>query len=442
VTAVDVTRDARDLLVELYRAALDGANIEALTASAVAAIPVERRRRVWLFAAGKAAGSMATAAIGTLQRELSEIAGGVVIAPGPVTLSTGAVASCVGDHPVPDRRSFDAAARIGAVIQQKRGADLGVVLLSGGTSSLIGAPLPGLSEADLSRLYDLLLRAGIDIHEMNAVRKRFARWAAGRLALALAPARTYCFAISDVPGDDVASIGSGPCVPDPTSIQQVIDILKRAELFSKIPTGLRQYVVDVARGVIPETPKASHPAFAHVTAQVIATNTVALKAAAAAARRAGTVPTVHERVLIGDAATAGAHIAESLLELRATAKLGTTACALWGGETTVRVPSAIPGGRCQELALSAAQRLARAGDAGAGITLLAAGTDGRDGNTEAAGAFVDAGTWAAISAAGRDPLADLSNHRAHDALASAQALFAPGPTGTNVMDVVLGVVRV
>jgi len=442
VTAVDVTRDARDLLSELYRAAVDGAHIETLTANAVAAIPVERRRRVWLFAFGKAAGPMASAALGTLQRELSEVAGGVVVAPASVSMSAASVSSCVGDHPVPDRRSFDAAARIGAVVQQKRGSDVSVVLLSGGTSSLVGGPLPGLSEADLSRLFELLLRAGIDIHEMNAVRKRFARWAAGRLALALAPARTYCFAVSDVPGDDVASIGSGPCVPDPTSIQQVIDILKRAELFSRIPTGFRQYIVDVARGVIPETPKASHPAFAHVTAQVIATNTAALKAAAAAARRAGTSPTVHERVLIGDAATAGAQIAESLLEMRATVKLGTTVCALWGGETTVRVPGAIPGGRCQELALAAAQRLARAGDAAAGITLLAAGTDGRDGNTDVAGAFVDAGTWSVIAAAGRDPLADLTDHRAHEALASAHALFAPGPTGTNVMDVVLGVVRV
>jgi hydroxypyruvate reductase len=439
----DGTAAARDLLTALYRAAVDGSNIEALTANAVAAIPVERRRRVWLFAFGKAAAAMTTAAVTTLQRELNEIVGGIVVGSGSAEPTIGPIKVLLGDHPVPGRRSFDAAVAIGQVVMQKRGADLGIVLLSGGTSSLIAGPLASMHEADLTRLYELLLRSGLDIHEMNTVRKRFGRWAAGRLALALAPARTYCFAVSDVPGDDIASIGSGPCVPDPTTVNQAIDILKRAELFSRMPASFRQHLADSARGVVPDTPKASHPAFAHVTPHVIANNAGALRAAAAAARRAGALSIVHERVLVGDAATAGAQIAESLLEVRATAKLGSTTCVMWGGETTVRVPDTeIAGGRCQELALAAAQRLGRAGDAASGITLLAAGTDGRDGNTDAAGAFADSSTWSTIAAAGRDALADLQDHRAHDALAAAHALFAPGATGTNVMDVVLGVVRV
>jgi len=443
VTTADTTTTTRDLLTGLYRAAVDGSNIEALTANAVAAIPMERRRRVWLFAFGKAAPAMAAAAVTTLQRELSEIAGGMVVAAGSAEPTVGSLRTLTGDHPVPGRRSFDAASALGHIVTQKRGADLGIVLISGGTSSLIAGPLPSMGETDVTRLHEMLLRSGLDIHDMNTVRKRFGRWAAGRLALALAPARTYCFAVSDVPGDDIASIGSGPCVPDPTTVHQAIEILKRAELFSQIPASFRQYLVDSVRGVVPDTPKVSHPAFAHVTPHVIANNAGALRAAAAAARRAGASTTVHERVLVGDAATAGAQIAESLLEVRATAKLGSTVCVLWGGETTVRVPVAgVPGGRCQELALAAAQRLGRAGDTASGITLLAAGTDGRDGNTDAAGAFADSSTWGAIAAAGRDPLADLQDHRAHDALGAAHALFVQGPTGTNVMDVVLGVVRV
>lgn len=437
------TQDARDLLIGLYRAAIEGSDVRALTENAVAAIPTERRRRVWLFGFGKASAAMTSAAAAVVQRDLGVLVGGIVVTVDGVDPAPAPVMTVVGDHPIPDRRSFDAAAQVGQVVSHKRGADLSIVLLSGGTSSLIGAPIHGMSEADLSQLYNLLLRSGLDIHEMNAVRKRFARWAAGRLALALAPARTYCFAVSDVPGDDIGSIGSGPCVPDLVTVNHVVDVLKRSELFSRIPASFRQHLADTARGVVPETPKPAHPAFAHVTAHVIANNAGALKAAAAGARRAGITTTLHERVLVGDAATAGAQIAESLIELRATARLGSTACAMWGGETTVRVPSTdVPGGRCQELALAAAQRLAHAGNEATGITLLAAGTDGRDGNTEAAGAFADAGTWNAIAGAGRDPLGDLQSHRAHEALAAAQALFVSGPTGTNVMDVVIGVVRV
>lgn len=434
---------ARALLEDLYRAAIGGADLRSLTAGAVGGIPLARQRRVWLFAFGKAAAAMADAAIGALRRELNEIAGGVVVAPEECP-SLGAVIALAGDHPIPRRRSLEAAARIGEVIARKRGADLGIVLISGGTSSLIGAPLrmEGIEQGELSQLYDLVLRSGMAIHEMNAVRKRFTLWSAGRLALALAPARTYCFAVSDVPGDDLESIGSGPCVPDTARADDVIDILQRHDLYTRIAPGFRRYLVDTARGVIAETPKPEHPAFAHVTARVIAGNSQALTAAAAAARRAGAVAIVDQATLVGDAATAGVRIADALIAARETAAPNGITCHLWGGETTVRLGSSrSAGGRCQELALSAACHLARAGERAAGITILAAGTDGRDGNTSAAGAFVDATTCSAIAASGRDPQSDLEEHRAHDSLAAVHALFSPGATGTNVMDVVFGLVR-
>jgi glycerate-2-kinase len=433
---------AREHLIDLYCAAVAGANVESLTANAVASVPLERRRRVWVFSFGKAAHAMAHAAVSTLERSLAEVAGGVIVAPDSADSPSATVAAIVGDHPIPGRRSFNAATRIAQLIAQKRSGELGIVLLSGGASSLIGAPLRGLSESDLSQLYELLLGSGLDIHQMNAVRKRFSCWAAGRLALALAPARTYCFAVSDVPRDDLATIGSGPCVPDPTRIQQVIQLLESVQLFGKISSSFRQYVLDSARGAIPETPKASHPAFAHVSARVIANNASALAGAAAAARRLGFVTVVREDPLAGDAATAGVRLAETLIAARDRAERGSTQCFVWGGETTVALNGpAPPGGRCQELALAASKHLAEAGERARGVTLLAAGTDGRDGPTDAAGAVVDESTWGAIGAAGRDPAAALRAHDSHDALRTGKALFSPGLSGTNVMDVAIGLVE-
>jgi len=433
---------ARELLHDLYGAAVGGANVESLTASALASVPLKRRERVWVFAFGKAAQGMASAAVTALQRSLAEIPGGLVVAPEPAEAPFGTVSAIVGDHPVPSRRSFLAAARINDVITAKRGADTGIVLISGGASSLIGAPLRGMSEADFTQLYTLLFGSGLDIQSMNAIRKRLSLWGAGRMALRLAPAPTYCFAISDVPGDDLATIGSGPCVPDPTRVHEVIEALQRSGLYAQIAPAFQRYLSDVARGVTPETPKATHPAFAHVTARVIANNTVALKAAATAARNSGCHAVIQEQPLVGDAAAAGARVAETLLRSRETVAPGQMHAFIWGGETTVSLNGSTPaGGRCQELALAASKYLANAGERAAGITLLAAGTDGRDGPTDAAGAVVDASTWTAILNNGRDPEAALRAHESYDALARANALFAPGTTGTNVMDITIGLVR-
>ena len=434
---------ARERLIELYSAAIAGANVESLTADAVASVPLERRSRVWLFAFGKAANGMASAAFTALKRGLAEVAGGVVVAPEAGDSPSGAIAALAGDHPIPGRRSFDAAERIAQTVSQKRGGDLGVLLLSGGASSLIGAPLKGLSEPDYIALCELLVASGLDIGRLNAVRKRFSRWGAGRMALALAPAQTFCFAVSDVPDNDIASIGSGPCVPDPTTAQVVTEVLESSRLLGKLAPPFRQYLISVARGTVPETPKPRHPAFAHVTARVIATNTVALTAAASFARRAGLSPVVHDAPLTGDAASAGARIAAALVDARGSAPNAGPRVFLWGGETTVRLNGngATPaGGRCQEFALAAAQRLSESGDRARGITILAAGTDGRDGVTNAAGAVVDASTWGRIRELGRDPARALEHHDSHAALATANALFAPGLTGTNVMDVTIALV--
>lgn len=413
-----------------------------MTARAVDALHIDRMRRVWVFAFGKAAHPMAAAAVASLLRSLHQIVGGVVVTPDAAAPPYPTLVALKGDHPVPGRSSFAAAAKIGDITPGRRGNDVAVVLISGGASSLIGAPLRGMNENDLSALYELLLGSGLDIGSMNAVRKRFTRWGAGRLALALAPAATYCLAMSDVADDDLGVIGSGPCVPDATNVDDVTNILKRANLLARIPQTHRDYLTQVGRGTIPDTPTKAHPAFAHVTARVIGNNRLAVDAAAAAAQSAGLSTEVGATRLTGEASRAGEAIAKQLLDARARGASGT--CFVWGGETTVTLGSGAShtgGGRCQELALAAARVLAQAGDGAAGITLLAAGTDGRDGATDAAGAIVDATTWAAIAAAGREPAHALAAHESHTALRLAGALVPRRDTGTNVNDLVIGVVN-
>ncbi|MGH7670707.1 MAG: DUF4147 domain-containing protein, partial [Gemmatimonadaceae bacterium] len=358
----------RALLDALFAAAIEGAEPGAATSQALSAIPTARHQRRWLFAVGKAAHPMAAATVAALQRSLLSVAGGLIVAPEDAPSPTASVVAVRGDHPVPGRHSFAAAARLADAVGGMRSNDLAIVLISGGASSLIGAPMRGMSEADFSHVYEMLLNSGLDIHAVNAVRKRFSRWSGGRLALALAPAATYCLAVSDVIGDDLSSIGSGPCVPDPYTVKDVIDILQQARLFQRLAPSFREHLTSTQRGLTPETPKSSHPAFAHVTTRVIVNNRVALDAAEAKARALGiTHATVADAPLDGPSADVGAAMARALIARRAQAG-GKASVLICGGETTVAIPQpmltpamrarsdsgALPpipqprGGRCQE----------------------------------------------------------------------------------------------
>ena len=428
--------------MQLFDAAVAASSPGTATARAIDEIVIDRACRVWIYAFGKAALPMASAAVTSLARSMHSVVGGIVVSPegGPAPYPT--LVSMRGDHPIPAGHSFAAAAKIAEVAAGRRGSDVAIVLLSGGASSLIAAPLRGMNEADLVTLYELMLGSGLDIAATNIVRKRFTRWSAGRLALALAPAATHCLAVSDVADDDLAMIGSGPCVPDTATVKDVTAILTRAGLMGRIPETHRAYLTGVERGTIPETPTAAHPAFAHVSARVIGNNALAVIGAANAAREAGEPTRVVPQRLEGEAARAGESIARQLLELRADPS--GDRCIIWGGETTVTLRSsgarASGGGRCQELALAAARVLHQAGDSADGISILAAGTDGRDGATDACGAIVDRTTWSAIAADGRDPIHALQAHESNGALRLANALIPRRTTGTNVNDVVVGLI--
>lgn len=444
--------DPRALLTDLYWAAVTAAAPGPALRAALTSRTVRSARRVHILALGKAAGPMAGAAVAVLAERDQTPAGGLLVVPEPTESPHPRLRVSIGDHPQPGAGSLAAAQALGQVATAIRPEDEVWVLLSGGTSSLIAAPVAGLEGTDLGALYRLLLGSGLDITAMNQIRKRFSRWSGGRLAARLAPAQVKNFTISDVIGDDLGAIGSGPCVPDPCSAADVRAALVSAGLWPATPPALRDYLGAVERGALPETPKPGDPAFGSTDVVLVASNRLALDAALARAAALGHAAQLMDSALAGEAADAGRRLATELRAYDATnvatAQAGAVnkhAVLVWGGETTVTLtPDAGLGGRSQELALAAAQVLAR-DEVGAAtgpgrVTLLAAGTDGRDGPTEAAGAFADATVWSRVRAAGRDPARDLATHHSHAALAAAGALFHTGMTGTNVMDLVLGLV--
>ncbi|MGH7629013.1 MAG: DUF4147 domain-containing protein, partial [Gemmatimonadales bacterium] len=402
--------------------------------------PVTPERPVRLFALGKASLPMAETAVAVLASHRLEPAGGLVVPPAAGVQPHSSIRVVPGDHPEPGPGSLAAAAALAEATADTRPGDEAWVLLSGGATSLLGAPIDGASAADLAVLYAQLLGSGLDISAMNRIRKRFSRWGGGRLAAALAPARVRVFVVSDVIGDDLASIGSGPCVPDPTRARDVRRALDEAGLTAHVPPALLALLGDVEAGHAAETPKPDDPAFRTVETQLIVSNGLALEAAAARARQRGLVSEIVRPPLEGEASDAGRAIATTLLNYARGSDLQQRRCVIWGGETTVTLGIEPPGlgGRSQELALAAAEQLAGAGGDRRGVALVAAGTDGRDGPTDAAGAVVDAATWEAVRRAGRDPASDLAVHDAYRALDAAGALLRPGLTGTNVMDIVIG----
>lgn len=415
------------MLVDLYWAGVHAAAPGPALAGVLAGKPAPGAR-LWIVALGKAARPMAEAAVAHLADAGLRPAGGLVIAPevsGPVA----GLPAVAGDHPFPGALSLKAAKALGDLAGRTDEGDEVWVLLSGGATSLAAAPVPGVSPEDLQALYRGLLSSGLDIKAMNTVRKRFSRWGAGRLAVALAPAKVRTYIVSDVIGDDVAAIGSGPCVADESRASDVRHLL--AGLGRTVPGSVETYLGGVEQDPSLETPKAADPAFQNADWRIVASNRLTLDAVADRARELGLEPKILPEPLSGEAAGCGKALALALMaEYPAT-------CLIAGGETVVKIDPAGDGrgGRSQELALAAARALSGY----PGATLLAAGTDGRDGPTDAAGAVVDGATWGEM-AKQRHPQRDLDNHDSNLALGSVGALLVTGLTGTNVMDVVIGVV--
>ena len=437
--------DSRMALVQLYWAAVRAVAPGPALTSALERISKEiGQRRVSIIAIGKAANPMAIAAVDFLRNHKLEPAGGVIVAPRQLPSPHPRLSFLSGDHPLPGARSLAAAHAVANAARQVKAEDEVWVLLSGGATSLMAAPEGAIKPEEMLQLFDLLLGSGMDIATMNLIRKRFTRWSAGRLAAALKPARVRNFIVSDVIGDDLAAIGSGPCSPDASTAGEIRALLQSSKLLDRIPGSMRQYLSAVERDHSLETPKAGDDAFKNVERKIVASNRVALEAAAARAKELGYAPRILSTSLAGEASRVGKQLASTLISYCGSGASPLTnrpvqSCLLWGGETTVTLNGANGvGGRCQELALAAARELGTAKSA-RGATLLACGTDGRDGPTDAAGGIVDKETWGAIAKAGRDAERDLAAHDSHASLDAAGALLRTDLTATNVMDIVIGV---
>lgn len=335
---------------------------------------------------------------------------------------------CLGDHPLPGARSLAAGHAVLDFADAARAGDHHIVLLTGGASALCAAPASGVGLDDKIKATQLLMHAGAPIAEINALRKRLSAVKGGRLGARLASrgASVVTLAVSDVEGDDPAVIGSGPTIADASAVGDLQETLHRRGLWALMPPAVRARIeADLAA----EAPTTGAAAASSSVFATVATLDDALAALVAAGERAGLRVVSLGRSLYGEVAAHAEQIASCLRGMRGAGP----ALLVAGGEPVLRVAGDGLGGRAQELALRVALGIAEA----EGVTLLAAGTDGIDGPTCAAGGFADGGTVARIAAAGLDVRQVLARNDSHAALSSAGDLFVTGPTGTNVADVVV-----
>jgi len=427
--------EAQRILGTLFHAALRAAD----PARAVAAVVTRIEGRtaidgvrlapgtsVVVVAAGKAAPTMAAAA----EHALGEhVAGGVAVTRDGHGRPLERLTVVESAHPVPDARSVAAGRGVLACAAATRPEDVLLVLLSGGASALLSCPLPGLGAGEVVATTDLLLSSGAPIEDLNCVRKHISDVGGGRLARASRAARLHLLVVSDVIGDRLDVIGSGPCTPDPTTYADALGVLERHGLLERVPRSVRAHLEAGRAGRVPESAKPGEPCFERVRPRVVASNREAREAVQRTAIALGLDTRALSQPIRGEARRAGARLAALGRSLRVERPTLLVA----GGETTVTVRGPGRGGRNQELALAAALAL----DGVEGVSLLAAGTDGSDGPTDATGAFVDGGTVRRGAACRVSAASALDANDSHGFFCAEGGCLRTGPTGTNVMDLVL-----
>ena len=399
--------------------------------------PLDNYDEIHVAGLGKAAMAM----VGVVEKALgSAVTNGCAIVPEgypehfPEPCPAPAVGTVLeGGHPLPTQESVRGARRILKQADATGTDELLLVLVSGGGTALSTLPADDLELEDLKRVYHQMLTAGVDVHQMNTVRKHLTRVGGGQLARAASPAAVGSLIVSDVVGNDMSVIASGPTVPDPTTYEEAMRVLYAHDLWHSVPAPIRTHLTEGARDGHPETPGPDAECFAQTNNTLLGTNRTALDAAQEAATARGyEVQRVSEGVE-GEARSVGTNHAETMLDADPTVPT----CWLWGGETTVTVTGDGKGGRNQEVALGGALALQHA-DAPA--VLLSGGTDGIDGPTDAAGAWATPSTATDARDAGCDPETHLEANDAYPLFDAIDQLLHTGPTHTNVMDVHVGLV--
>lgn len=385
--------------------------------------PIATFKRIFVVGAGKATAQMAVAVEELLGDRITQGYINVKYEHGSNRLKRIQVNEC--GHPVPDEAGWNGAQHIAAIAQEARKDDLVLCLISGGASALTPLPAGTMTLAEKQGITQKLLACGADIHEMNTVRKHFSALKGGQLARMAYPASVLTLILSDVIGDDIATIGSGPTAPDGSTAEDALEVL-------------RKYGIDAGGHRPVETPKPGDALFRRVRNVVVGSNRLAIEAARAKASDLGYNTLVLSSLIEGETRDVARMHGAIAREIVATGQpIQTPACVISGGETTVTIRGNGLGGRNQEFALAAALDI----DGFPQITIASAGTDGTDGPTDAAGAMADGMTVKRAKREGRDAADFLARNDSYHFFEALHDLILTGPTGTNVMDLRLILVR-
>jgi glycerate 2-kinase len=390
-----------------------------------------RWQKIHLIAFGKAACPMIEAALDSIPKHY--LSGQAIAITNYENVKPVNGVNVIGAaHPLPDEAGFKAAKLCAEVAKSAKTGELVLVLVSGGGSALIPYPVDTVTLQEKSLTTNLLLASGATINQINCVRKHLSQLKGGGLARMVAPADLHTLILSDVIGDDLSAIASGPTVPDETTFSDAVDVLKNKAIWHKTPDSVRQYLEKGQQGNAQETPKMNESFFTRSTHTLIGSNSISVNAIMQSACEQGFKALLYNDKLCGEASAE----AEKLVLFAKThiSKTDNQPIALLaGGETTVALKGNGRGGRNQEMALAFAIRAEEHGLPGDWV-FLSGGTDGRDGPTDAAGGLVDSGTIQRMLAAGIKPGELLANNDSYSALKNSQDLLMTGATGTNVAD--------
>ncbi len=385
--------------------------------------------RIFVIGAGKAGASMGKAVEDILGDRIDE---GMVVVKYGYGEPCRKIKIIEAGHPIPDEAGVGAAQSILEIVRNAGGDDLIICLISGGGSALLTLPAEGISLEDKQNITSLLLKCGADIREMNAVRKHLSQIKGGLLAKAAYPAEMLVFILSDVIGDPLDVIASGPTVPDNSTFDNCLDVLNKYKLKGDIPKNVLALFKMGAEGIIPETPKADDSAFEKVRNMIIGNNEIAVKSAQGKAEELGYNVYTLPKPIQGDTqAAAKTHCDMAKSVLNNSKPISPPSCIISGGETTVIVKGNGLGGRNMEFALVSAIEIAGFDN----IVVLSGGTDGTDGPTDAAGAIADNKTIERAEQSGIKAEDYLDNNDSYSFFKMLDDLIITGPTKTNVMDI-------
>ncbi len=391
-------------------------------------------KSVYVVGGGKASGFMAEALEKVLGRRIT--AGFVNVIHGE-TNKTSIIKLHGANHPVPDEAGVEGTRKMLDLVEASTADDLVICLISGGGSSMMPLPRGGISLSDKREITDLLLRSGATITEINTVRKHISDFKGGWLAKKAYPATVLNLILSDVMGDPLDFIASGPTVPDSTTFHDAVSVLRKYDLWARSPPSVTKVLSDGEKGLVPETPKASDEAFKRVHNVVVGNNRLVSQAACTEFKSAGLNTLLLTSMMEGEARHVGTFLSSIAREVYVSDNpVHKPGAVVAGGETTVTVTGKGKGGRNQEVALAAAMKLGNLD----GVAVASLTTDGVDGPTDAAGAIVDGKTLAKAKRMGLSLDKFLAANDSYNFFSKISDLIFTGPTGTNVNDISLIVI--